>query len=153
MPSAALDVVPRLLRAFRVDYPDVKLMLNGDTTSQQIAALMGETTDLGIVVPPLHDASDLRVENLCEQELMLAVPRHTRSAASGACSFATLPPRPSSAFPSRKVPASRAWSMAACQKSGFIPNFVQVASQMQTILALVAGGGGSHWCRRRCSRC
>jgi DNA-binding transcriptional LysR family regulator len=32
--------------------------------------------------------------------------------------------------------------MAACQECGFIPRFVQTASQMQAILALVAGGVG-----------
>ncbi len=32
--------------------------------------------------------------------------------------------------------------VAACRESGFIPNFVQTASQMQTILVLVASGLG-----------
>ena len=31
--------------------------------------------------------------------------------------------------------------MAACQDCGFVPHFVQTASQMQVILALVAGLG------------
>src|SRR6185312_2783623 len=58
VPSAALGVVPRLLRTFREDHPDVKLVLTGDTTSQQMAALLSGATDVGIVVPPLHDARD-----------------------------------------------------------------------------------------------
>ena len=38
VPSAAFNVVPELLRAFRADYPDVNLVLTSDTTSQQKAA-------------------------------------------------------------------------------------------------------------------
>jgi DNA-binding transcriptional LysR family regulator len=142
VPSAALDVVPRLLRAFHADYPDVKLMLSGDTTSQQMAALLAGTTDLGIVVPPLHDAKDLRVESLCEQELMLAVPRSHPVSSQQRVQLRDLAGEAFVGFPFKEGPGFESVVVAACQASGFIPNFVQVAPQMQTILALVASGMG-----------
>jgi DNA-binding transcriptional LysR family regulator len=142
VPSAALGVVPRLLQAFREDYPDVKLVLSGDTTSQQMAALLGGTTDVGIVVPPLHDAEDLRVESLCEQELMLAVPRTHPVSNRRRVQLRDLGGEAFVGFPFKEGPGFESVVVAACQDSGFIPNFVQVASQMQTILALVAGGIG-----------
>ncbi len=142
VPSAALGVVPRLLLAFREDYPDVKLVLGGDTTSQQMAALLGGTMDVGIVVPPLHDAKDLRVESLCEQELMLAVPRTHPLAGRRRVQLRDLGGEAFVGFPFKEGPGFENVVVAACQDSGFIPNFVQVASQMQTILALVAGGMG-----------
>ena len=83
VPSAALNVVPGLLRAFREDYPDVTLVLTSDTTSQQMATLLSGATDVGIVVPPLHDAGDFRVDSFCDQELMLAVPVSHPLAESG----------------------------------------------------------------------
>jgi len=142
VPSSALDVVPRLLRAFHADYPDVKLMLSGDTTSQQMVALLTGTTDLGIVVPPLHDAKDLRVESLCEQELMLAVPHTHPVSSQRRVQLRDLSGEAFVGFPFREGPGFESVVVAACQDSGFIPNFVQVAPQMQAILALVAGGMG-----------
>lgn len=142
VPSAAFDVVPRLLRAFHADYPGVKLTLMGETTSQQMAALMGETTDLGIVVPPLHDAEDLHVESLCEQELMLAVPQSHPASSQQRVRLRDLAGEAFVGFPFKEGPGFESVVVAACQASGFVPNFVQVAPQMQTILALVAAGMG-----------
>jgi DNA-binding transcriptional LysR family regulator len=142
VPSAALGVVPRLLRAFREDHPDVKLVLDGDTTSQQMAALLSGATDVGIVVPPLHDARDFRVEQFCEQELMLAVPESHPLAGQKGVQLRDLAAETFVGFPFKEGPGFESVVMAACQDCGFIPNFVQVAAQMQTILALVGGGLG-----------
>jgi DNA-binding transcriptional LysR family regulator len=45
-------------------------------------------------------------------------------------------------FPVKEGPGFESVVMAACQDCGFIPRFVQTASQMQAIVALVAGGLG-----------
>ncbi len=45
-------------------------------------------------------------------------------------------------FPFKEGPGFESVVMAACQACGFIPHFVEVAAQMQTILALVGGGIG-----------
>ncbi|OUL99956.1 LysR family transcriptional regulator [Variovorax sp. JS1663] len=142
VPSAALGVVPQLLRAFREDYPDVKLVLTGDTTSQQMAALLNGSTDVGIVVPPLHDAGDFRVQPYCEQELMLAVPDTHPLAHQQRVQLRDLASENFVGFPFKEGPGFESVVMAACQDCGFIPNFVQVAAQMQTILALVGAGLG-----------
>ncbi|MBU1361081.1 MAG: LysR family transcriptional regulator [Gammaproteobacteria bacterium] len=142
VPSAALDIVPRLLRTFREDYPDVKLVLTGDTTSQQMASLLSGATDIGIVVPPLHDARDFRVEKLCDQELLLAVPHTHPLARQKRVQLSALAAEPFVGFPFKEGPGFESVLMAACQDCGFVPNFVQVASQMQTILAMVGAGMG-----------
>ncbi len=142
VPSAALGVVPQLLRAFREDYPDVKLVLTGDTTAQQMAALLSGATDVGIVVPPLHDAGDFRVQPYCEQELMLAVPDTHPLAQQQRVQLRDLASESFVGFPFKEGPGFESVVMAACQDCGFIPHFVEVAAQMQTILALVGGGIG-----------
>jgi DNA-binding transcriptional LysR family regulator len=45
-------------------------------------------------------------------------------------------------FPFKEGPGFESVVLTACQENGFTPNFVQVASQMQSILAFVAGGLG-----------
>lgn len=142
VPSAALGVVPRLLCAFREDYPDVKLVLASDTSSQQKAALISGAMDVGIVVPPLHDAEDFRVDRFCEQELILAVPDSHPLASRTRVQLRDLASESFIGFPSREGPGFESVVMAACQDCGFVPNFVQVASEMQTILALVSSGLG-----------
>lgn len=142
VPSAAFGVLPRLLRAFRQDHPDVRLLLTGDTTSQQTAALLSGTTDAGIVVPPLHEALDLRVEPLCEEALVLAVPEAHPIAGQSRVQLRDLAREAFVGFPFKEGPGFESVVMSACQECGFIPHFVQVAPQMQAILALVAAGLG-----------
>ena len=142
VPSAALGVLPRLLRAFRQDYPDVKLMLSADTTAQQMASLLSGNTDVGIVVPPLHDAGDFRIEPFNDQKLVLAVPSSHRLGSQKRVQLRTLAAEPFIGFPFREGPGFESIVMAACRESGFVPNFVQAASEMQTILALVSSGLG-----------
>ena len=142
VPSAALNVVPGLLRAFRQDYPDVTLVLTSDTTSQQMATLLSGATDVGIVVPPLHDAGDFRVDSFCDQELMLAVPASHPLASQKRVQLSDLAQESFVGFPFSEGPGFESVVMAACHDCGFVPKFVQVAPEMQTILALVSSGMG-----------
>jgi len=142
VPSAALNVVPDLLRAFRQDYPDVTLVLTSDTTSQQKASLLSGATDVGIVVPPLHDAVGFRVDRFCDQELMLAVPRSHPLASQKRVQLRDLAQESFVGFPFSEGPGFESVVMAACHQCGFVPKFIQVASEMQTILALVSSGLG-----------
>ena len=142
VPSAALNVVPELLRAFREDYPDVNLVLTSDTTSQQKAALLSGATDVGIVVPPLRDAGDFRIQNFCDEELVLAVPALHPLAGQTRVQLRDLAAESFVGFPSSDGPGFESVIMAACRECGFVPNFVQVASDMRIILALVSSGLG-----------
>ena len=130
VPSAALDVVPRLLRAFRKDYPDVKLILQGETSAHQLAALGQGSVDVGIVVPPLQDARQLRLKLFGQEDLVLAVPRSpsARAAQAGAAER-DLAAEPFVGFPVKEGPGFESVVMAACQDCGFVPNFVQAASR------------------------
>lgn len=142
VPSAGLTVVPHLLRLFRQDHPDVKLILSGETTSQQMVALAQGATDVGLVVPPLHEAAGLRVQPLRQEDLVLAVPCAHALAGQARVQLKDLADEDFVGFPVKEGPGFESVVMAACQDCGFIPRFVQTASQMQAIVALVAGGLG-----------
>ncbi|TFZ04686.1 LysR family transcriptional regulator [Ramlibacter rhizophilus] len=142
VPSAGLNVLPQLLRAFRRTHPDVKLILSGDTTAAQMAALAQGSTDLGIVVPPLNEARGLKMEVLRQEELVLAVPLEHALAGQERVQLKDLAQEDFVGFPTKEGPGFESAVMAACQECGFIPRFVQTASQMQAILALVAAGLG-----------
>jgi DNA-binding transcriptional LysR family regulator len=142
VPSAGIDVVPRLLRSFRDDHPDVKLILHGDTSAQQLAALAHGSVDVGIVVPPVQESRELRVKAFSHEDLVLAVPGNHALAGAPRVQLKDLSDESFVGFPVKEGPGFENAVMAACQECGFIPRFVQTASQMQAILALVAGGMG-----------
>lgn len=142
VPSAGLGVVPRLLRQFREHHADVKLILRGETTSQQLAALAQGSADLGIVVPPLRESRPLRVQILCEQELVLAVPGTHPLAGAQRVQLRHVAQEDFVGLPVLEGPGFEGVVMAACQDAGFIPRLAQTAPQMQSVLALVAGGLG-----------
>lgn len=142
VPSAGLAVVPRLLRQFREHHADVKLILRGETTSQQLAALAQGSVDLAIVVPPLRESRQLRVQILCEQEVVLAVPGTHPLAGTRRVQLRHLAQEAFVGLPVLEGPGFEGVVMAACQEAGFIPRLAQTAPQMQSVLALVAGGLG-----------
>jgi DNA-binding transcriptional LysR family regulator len=142
VPSAGIDVVPRLLRAFRKDHPDVKLILHGENSAQQLAALGQGSVDVGLVVPPLQESRALRLKVFSHEELVLAVPGSHALAGVSRAQLKELAAEDFVGFPVKDGPGFENAVMAACQDCGFIPRFVQTASQMQAILSLVAGGLG-----------
>jgi DNA-binding transcriptional LysR family regulator len=142
VPSAGLTVVPRLLRDFRQGYPDVKLILTPETTAQQLIALTRGQVDAGLVVPPLHESRGLRVRPLSEESLVLAVPSTHPLAGRARVQLKDLAKEIFVGFMLKDGPGFESVVMAACQESGFLPRFAQAASQMQSILALVAAGHG-----------
>jgi DNA-binding transcriptional LysR family regulator len=142
VPSAGLAIVPRLLREFRADHPDVKLILTPETTAQQLEALSRGQVDVGLVVPPLRESRGLRVRPLCEDSLVLAVPAAHALAGQPRVQLKSLANETFVGFPMKDGPGFESVVMAACQESGFVPRFAQTASQMQSILALVAAGHG-----------
>ena len=142
VPSALFSVVPRLLRAFRTACPDVRMLLDGDTTLQQTQALVSGAADVGIVVPPLHGEPAFRVEPLCRQELALAVPDGHRLATAKRVQLRDIADETFVGLASREGPGFESVVMSACRDAGFVPAFAEQAPQMQTLLALVAAGLG-----------
>lgn len=142
VPSAALDVVPALFERFRRDYPTVELELVAETTAQQLRALRQNRIDLALLVGPVHDARGLAVVELATQGLAVVVPSAHPLAARRSVRLAELAAEPFVAFTAEAGSGFAAAWLGACRDAGFVPRVVQQASQMQAILALVAGGLG-----------
>jgi DNA-binding transcriptional LysR family regulator len=142
VPSATLGILPILLRTFQREYPTVRLALTGDTTTRQVDMLRRTEVDLAIVVPPLNDPRDLKLDVLREEPFVLAVPVEHPLAASKRIDLKEVAAEPFISFPLAEGPGFVGSLLKACQQAGFAPRIVQEASQMQTILTLVAGGIG-----------
>jgi DNA-binding transcriptional LysR family regulator len=140
--SAAHDLLPRVLREYRKEFSGVALSLEEATTAQQLVSLRRDQSDIGFVVLPVNDESNLTITTLCRGNLMAALPAGHPLEARGALSLADLAEEPWIAFPARHGPGLYGRIMTACAKAGFHPRVAQEAVQMETIVNLVAGGIG-----------
>jgi DNA-binding transcriptional LysR family regulator len=79
--SAALSILPRLIRRFRGEYPAVQLELTEASTSAQLLALQRDQEDLVLVRGPLR-SRELAVEVVLREALGRCSGRWTVGAAS-----------------------------------------------------------------------
>jgi DNA-binding transcriptional LysR family regulator len=140
--SAAREILPPILLAFREQYPEVELMLTEAMTAQQVAKIQTDDADVGFVIPPLRDADGLSVEVLAKNQMVAALPENHPLAQLQSISLSDLASEDWILFPERQGPGLHERVLTACAQAGFVPRVGQQASQMDTIASLVAGGMG-----------
>ncbi|MFG3757063.1 LysR family substrate-binding domain-containing protein, partial [Klebsiella pneumoniae] len=72
--SAAYDLLPGVLRAFRETYPDVELALQEATSFEQVEALRDGTADLGLMRWPGVPTPGLSFERVAQEPIVVALP-------------------------------------------------------------------------------
>lgn len=140
--SAAREILPSILLRFREHYPAVKLELREAMTAQQLASLANNESDLGIVIPPLQDAENLKIEVIARNRLVAALPEGHPLGKADQITLADMSQESWILFAARQGPGLHRIIHAACAKAGFSPVIGQEAPQMDTIASLVAGGMG-----------
>jgi len=140
--SAAREILPSILLRFREHYPAVKLELREAMTTQQLAFLANNESDLGFVIPPLQDAENLNVEVIARNRLVAALPEGHPLTAANEITLADMSQESWILFAARQGPGLHRIIHGACAKAGFSPRIGQEAPQMDTIASLVAGGMG-----------
>lgn len=140
--SVAEDRFAGALRSFRERFPEVRLELLEQTTSQQLTALGAGHIDLGFVRLPVQQGR-FRLEVLCTETAVAALPEtHPLAETGGPINLRELAEEPFIFFPRPLGPGLYDHLIALCTASGFSPNVVQEAVQMTTISSLVAAGLG-----------
>lgn len=142
VPSAALDFLPGVLQRFQDAYPALRLVLTADTTRREVEALHARTIDAAIIVPPLADTVGLDIAILRPATMVLAVPAGHPLAGKKSIALAALSREAFISFPFAEGKGFAGAVLAACHAAGFTPRIVQEASQMLTVLTLVASGLG-----------
>jgi DNA-binding transcriptional LysR family regulator len=143
--TAAYNVLPRVLPAFRRARPGIRLTLVESTTDAQLTALRDDALDAGLVVPPVP--APLRFEVLLREPLIAALPgtgvsTSTRRRWPRRLPLETLADEPFILFPRRAAPGLYDLVVGLCAKAGFVPRIEQEAIQMPTIVSLVGAGIG-----------
>jgi len=138
--SAAYELLPPVLRAFRARAPGVRLELREIVTEAQLPALADEL-DVGLV-REVEDLSGLRRILLLREPLLAALPIGHPLASRPRVQLAQLAAEPFILFPRASVPRVYDHLVALCRSAGFSPRTAQEAFQYPTMLGLVAAGFG-----------
>ncbi len=134
---ATYSILPKALRIFRERFPRVELELEEMTTTAQVQALQEQQIHVGLMIPPIPDAT-LSFQPILREPLVVILPETHPLATQPEL---TLPMLANESFilVSRHLePGYYDQCISLFQQAGFTPKVVQKASQKQTILGLVS---------------
>jgi DNA-binding transcriptional LysR family regulator len=139
--SAALQLVPSIVLAFRRLRPRVTLDLLNIRTTDQITMLQQRTLDAGFLRLP-SSGKDLAITPIHSERFVLVVPEGHRLAGSRPFALKDLEHERFVAYARRYAPGFYDRWVQIFTVAGFSPNVVQETGEMVTMLALVAAGVG-----------
>ncbi|BAY07342.1 LysR family transcriptional regulator [Calothrix sp. NIES-2098] len=138
---ATYGLLPLILRRFHEQFPEVELVLQELTTTQQEQALKDDRIHVGFAHPPLEDKS-LSQECIQQEALIVALLESHPFAQQQSIAVRSLADEFFIMFPRHLGSGLYDQIISLCQQANFSPNITQEANQMQTIIGLVSAGMG-----------
>ena len=140
--SATFSLIPRLVQAFRSEYPLIDLVLTESTTREICAQVASGDFDAGLLRYPVTQATDLSITPVEKDELVAVLPEGNPLLQRPALRLRDLADQPFINYRPSEVPGLHALVVLACQNAGFMPQVKQHAVQAQTLVSLVGAGLG-----------
>ena len=140
--SAKNRVLPRLLPEFRNRFPNVVLRVFEGSNAELSTAVLDRRLDLALLRPPLGERSELRTQNIEDDELVVALPAQHRLARIAEIRATDLGREPYIGYTSVGSPGLAAQCRIAFDAAGIHPPVAQRAIQVETALFLVETGLG-----------
>jgi len=138
---ATYSILPKVLRVFREFFPRVELELEEMTTSVQVQALQDQQIHLGMMIPPVPDAT-LNLELILREPFVVILPETHSLATQLELTLLDLANESFILVSRHLEPGYYDQCISLFQKAGFSPKVIQKASQKQTILGLVSASMG-----------
>lgn len=139
---APYSALLRALRRFRSTFPAVSFTMQEATTQEQVEALEHGRADLGFMRPPGRTAPGLRFASILREPVVVALPAMHRLAGSKIIPLTALQDDSFVSSPRHLGQGFHDQLIQLCEAAGFLPRIAQQARQLQTLVALVAGGFG-----------
>jgi DNA-binding transcriptional LysR family regulator len=139
--SAALEIVPTIVLAFRRNHPNVSLDLLNIRTTDQLSLLEQDKLDVGFLRLPVS-SPHLTITPLHKEPFTLVLPRGHRLARKKNFSLRELEREPFVAYGRQWAPGFYDRWVRIFVSAGFSPTVIQEAGEMATVLALVSAGAG-----------
>ncbi|MDC6293788.1 LysR substrate-binding domain-containing protein [Ralstonia pseudosolanacearum] len=143
--AALTQVIPRLILAYRRDWPGVRLSIRELTTQEQLTAMLERRLDFAFVrgtaapdLPPAFGAV-----RLFEDAFVVALPpQHPCADNDGPLFVKALANEPFVMYPPESGTGAYEQVLSLCRHAGFAPQVVQEALSAATMVGLVAAGLG-----------
>lgn len=132
---------PEIAREFSAQMPNVGLVVEEMTTSEQERALRDGIIDVGVLHPPLDDRT-LAHEVIAEPSFSVVLPENHWLAKEPSIDLSDLAGEDFILFPRDIGPQLYDSIIAMCQSAGFSPRVVKEAHPAQSIIAFSAAGVG-----------
>jgi len=137
------STLPDVLYAYRQRYPAVRLQLREMFTADQLAALAGDTLDVGLVrFGGLTAPAGITLREIGRDPLRLVTNAAHRLADRAAVAFSELRDEDFITFPADAGTGLPAILQRLCRAAGFEPHIVQTAREATTQIGLAAAGLG-----------
>lgn len=140
--TAIHRLLPRLVPAFRSQYPEVELVLRELVSARIVEMLAEDALDIGIVRTPLMQPTAATLVTLQRDRFVAALPIGHPLARREPLHLAELRNQPFIMYAALEAAGLHGAAMTACQSVGFVPEVAQEATQVQTVIALVESGLG-----------
>lgn len=142
VPSAALNLLPRILPEFTQRFPHIRLRLTSGSTVGILAGLQRGELDAAFLVPPASGVPGIAITGLQRERLALAVPAGHRVAGMKSSRLSDLSDETLVTLAHSDSPGFAGEIVAACQRAGFHPRVLQESSHALISLPLIAAGLG-----------
>jgi DNA-binding transcriptional LysR family regulator len=144
--TVGFGLLPRWVRAFRAQHPQVEFELIEATGDVQMAAFDRGDIDAGFIIhSPGFAPEGMQHLRVGRESLVAAIPEAAPLARSRQLRIDALLAEPLVIFPRRIVPSLHDAVFGLYHAHGRTPQVAQEAIQMQTIVNLVAAGLGVAW--------
>ncbi|WP_376873664.1 LysR family transcriptional regulator [Albirhodobacter sp. R86504] len=143
--SAAQAFLPRLIRSFRAQFPDVAVSLSEMTAQEQIEALNAGQLDVSLSRPitrPLANLPDIDSVALYTDRLMAFMPSGHALAQAQSIALDALAAEPFVFFERGGAPDLFDHIISTCRSAGFSPTIAAQPNSMQAVLTGVGSGLG-----------
>jgi DNA-binding transcriptional LysR family regulator len=140
--TAAYNLLPRIIRSFREQYPHVDLVLEEGAGSDLLQRLEEHELDVALVRYPIVQSGAVQITPLMREHMVLAVRYDSPLASRDGLAIADLADQPLIISPQNRSPSMHALMLRAFEEAGVQPRVVQQAAQLSTVLGLVESGLG-----------
>lgn len=128
----------KFLRYYRSKYPNIKVLLQQSSTSDQVESLHKKQIDVGILAPPI-DSTLLNLCTIHRVPFYAALPlAHPLAQKKSPLSLSELKDEPFIMSPRKIGPGYYDTIISMCHQAGFSPHIIQEAEGVFTILTLVS---------------
>ncbi|HEX4204898.1 MAG TPA: LysR family transcriptional regulator, partial [Ktedonobacteraceae bacterium] len=139
--SALAEAGPSILTIFRKRFPHVEIKLSTLGTAEQVQALRNGEMHVGLLHPPITDAS-LELEIIRREPLFVVLPAEHALTSQESIGLAQLSEEDFVMFPRNWSPGTFDQFTSLCRAAGFQMRLGQEARGMDAVTSLVATGFG-----------